>query len=120
MISNAAKSAGSISEIRTGIATEIRALARGQGSVSQTHIPLAFILAISREPALSHWNMIPNSAKSAELISEISTVIAQEIRVLARGQCSVSQTMLRYFLAFILVISRDLTRLVSLEDDFRY
>jgi hypothetical protein len=48
MISNAAKSAESISEIRTGIATEIRVLARGQGSVSQTQMPLAFILAISR------------------------------------------------------------------------
>jgi hypothetical protein len=62
--------------------------------------------------------MISNTDKSAELISEISTGIAQEIRVLARGQGSVSQTQMP--LAFILAISRDLTRLVSLEDDFQY
>jgi hypothetical protein len=62
--------------------------------------------------------MISNAAKSAELISEIRTGIAQEIRALARSQGSVSQTQIP--LAFILIISRDLTRLVSLEDDFRY
>jgi hypothetical protein len=47
MISNTAESAELISKIRTGIATEIGALARGPGSVSQTQITLAFILAIS-------------------------------------------------------------------------
>jgi hypothetical protein len=60
--------------------------------------------------------MISNAAKSAELISEIRTGIATEIRVLARGQGSVSQTQMP--LAFILAISRDLTRLVSVEGDF--
>jgi hypothetical protein len=63
--------------------------------------------------------MISNTAKSAESISEIRTGIAQEIRALARGQGSVSQAMLRYPFAFILVISRDLTRLIPLEDDFQ-
>jgi hypothetical protein len=62
--------------------------------------------------------MISNTQKSAELISEIRTGIAKEIRALARGQGSVSQTQIP--LAFILAISRDLTRLVSLEDDFQY
>jgi hypothetical protein len=64
--------------------------------------------------------MNSNAAKSAELISEIRTGIAQGIRALARGQGSVLQAMLRYPLAFILIISRDLTHLVSVKDDFQY
>jgi hypothetical protein len=62
--------------------------------------------------------MISDTDKSAELISEIRTGIVPEISALARGQGSVSQTQLP--LAFILAISRDLTRLVSLQDDFQY
>jgi hypothetical protein len=62
--------------------------------------------------------MISNTDKSADSISEIRSDIAQEIRALARGQGSVSQTLIPW--AFILAISRDLTRPISVEDDFEY
>ena len=63
--------------------------------------------------------MISNTAKSAELISEIRTGTTQEIRAL-EDKVTLGLMHAQLPLAFILAISRDLTRLISVEDDFQY